>query len=167
MTKNHINNILIECKASLITARTPKKECDSIWNEINSCDNIFIIKAHTNITLALVFRNFISSSLDSVSSSLIFSSIPSPLLFLCYRTGISSSKEAFSGRFPALAIVISCRQLRWHTTAPLADIHTPFSAFLSEFRPISEGLHFYFENFKAFNGTGGSSEGYHFFLLVK
>ena len=78
--------------------------------------------------------------------------------------GVISSKYVFSGRVPALAIVVSCRQLHCDTTASLTDAH---SCFWSEFIVLLDRFFVLFGNSNDAKETAESGNGYHRSQLVK
>ena len=83
------------------------------------------------------------------------------------ETGVSSSKYAFSGRVPALAIVVSCRHLHCRKAARLTDVHSRISHFWSEFSVLQDRFFVLFGNCNDAEETAESGNRYHRSWLVR
>ena len=103
---------------------------------LSTCSSSFSSPEVASTALSLSYSrissfDFSTSSYPSFdSSSTDYSFVFVPWL---EEIGVSSSKYAFPGRVPALAIVGSCRQLCCRTTTPLTYTHSCISHFWSEF----------------------------------
>ena len=135
-----------------------------------TCPLSFSSPEVASTSLSLSYSGILSSD-SSKSSSLSFNSsiadCSSVFLPWFKEIGVSYSKYWFSGRVPALAIVVSCRQLRCRTIAPLTDAYSHISHFWSAFSVLMEMFFILFENCNDSKETAESGNGYHCSQLVK